>query len=539
MVNEIEKIEFIVSPSEYDALILENSLIKELKPKYNILLRDDKTYPYIAIDLAQEFPRFEITRKIKEKSSIKYFGPFSSGATDILNAIYLTCKLIQKKTCLKGKKACLFHQIDKCHAPCVGKISKEDYLLIVNEAMNILVDRKKLIVKLEAKMIQASQNLNFEEAALLRDMQKSIKNSLHVIHLDLAKLESFDLFAIEIIGNVASIVRLFIRDGKVVSSIQNIVKNSYGYELGELYKRALIQFYNEKSKLINSLIISADEFEEKDDIINMFAKKFEKNISIKTPKAGEKLKLVNIAKQNAQESLSQYLNKNSDNILGEIKELFDLKKTPLRIETFDNSHISGDSPVGCMITYEEKFIKSAYRIFNLESKDEYGQMRELLTRRINNFKKDSPPDLWILDGGDTLLKLANTLLKEHEQQIDLLAISKEKKDAKTIRSKSKAHDIIYTLNYNFKLPPADKRLQFIQKLRDESHRFAIGSHRKRKLSADMSIELLQVKGLGEASIKKLLAFFGTFENIYRAQEEELKSVLGEKNGEKLYKFLNK
>jgi len=539
MISEAHKLEFIISPSEYDALILENSLIKEMKPKYNILLRDDKTYPYIAIDLDEDFPRFEITRKIEKKRNIHYYGPFSSAATDILKALYLTCKLVQKKSCLKGKEACLFYQIEKCHAPCVGKISKEKYHTIVNEATELLLNRKKLIVRLEEKMIEASENLNFEEAASLRDMQKSIKNSLHVIHLDLAKIEDFDLFAIEIVGNIASIMRLFIRKGKVVSTIHNIAKNSHGYEIGELYKRALIQFYNDKTKLINTQILTAHEFEESLDVKKLLENRYSKKITIKTPQKGEKLKLINIAKQNAQELLSQYKNKNDGKILEEIKELFDLKKLPLRIEVFDNSHMGGEAAIGGMIVYEDKFIKEKYRIFNLTSPDEYGQMRELLTRRIQNFKKDPPPDLWILDGGATLLKLAAQLLKSNEQDIDLLAIAKEKKDAKAMRAKSKANDTVYTLTYDFKLPPSDKRLQLIQKLRDEAHRFAISSHRKRKLNSDMKLDLIQINGIGEARIKKLLSYFGTFEAIYNATQSELQIVLGKENSKKVYNFLNK
>ncbi len=539
MISETYHLEYIVSPSEYDALILENSLIKELKPKYNILLRDDKTYPYIVVDTSEEFPRFEITRKVEKNSNLKYYGPFSSSANDILKAIYLTCKLVQKKGCLKEKKECLFYQIGKCHAPCVRKISKYDYGKIVNEATSLIVDRKKLIAKLEFKMTEAAENLNFEEAATLRDMQKSIKNSLHVIHLDLAKVENFDLFAVHIVGNVASIMRLFIRDGKVVSSIDNIIKNSNGYELGEIYKRVLIQFYNEKTKLINSQIILAHEFEESEDIKYLLQTKYNKKITLTSPKRGDKLKLVNIALENAKEKLSQYLNKNNSDILEEIENLFDLNKRPYRIEVFDNSHIGGESAVGCMVTYEEKFIKSNYRVFNLSSKDEYGQMRELLSRRIKNFSKDSPPDLWILDGGSTLLKLANELLKGHDQEIDLLAISKEKKDAKAMRAKGRANDIIYSLKYDFKLPTSDKRLQLIQKLRDEAHRFAISTHRKRKLSSDMKLDILEAKGIGKATIKKLISYFGTFEKIYSANKEELESIIGKKTGNILHSFLNK
>ncbi len=537
MIGETSHVEYIISPSEYDALILENSLIKELKPKYNILLRDDKTYPYIAVDLSEEFPRFEIVRKIDRKKSIKYYGPFSNSANDILEALYLTCKLVQKRSCLREKKACLFFQIDRCLAPCVEKVSKEEYAKILKEATTLLVDRKQLILKLKKRMLEASLHQNFEEAVLLRDMQKSIKNSLHVIHLDLAKMQNFDLFVVEIIGNIASVVRLFIRDGKVISNINTIIKNSNGYEIGEIYKRALVDFYNEKTKLITPLILVGDDFEEQADVELILKRKYNKKVSITRPKRGEKLKLINIALKNAKEQLSQYLNKNSDSLLEEIKELFDLQKKPYRIEIFDNSHISGDSPIGCMVVYEERFIRVSYRVFNLTCTDEYGQMRELLSRRIKNFKKESPPDLWILDGGKTLLRLAQKLLNKHEQQIDLLAISKEKRDAKTMRAKSKANDTIHSLKYDFKLPTTDKRLQLIQKLRDEAHRFAISTHQKRKLSNDMKMDLSQIKGIGKATIKKLISYFGTFENIYSASKSELKIVLGEKNGEKLYKFL--
>lgn len=539
MISETKNLEYIISPSQYDALILENSLIKELKPKYNILLRDDKTYPYIMLDLNQDFPRFEITRKVTSKTKVKYFGPFATGANDILKAVYLCFKLVQKKSCIKSQKACLFYQLDKCLAPCESKVTKEEYSKILNEALKCIVDRKKLLQKLESKMLQASQNLNFEEAAELRDIQKSIKNTLHVIHLDLAKIENFDLIAAQTVGNIASIVYLFIREGKVVSTIQKSIKNSNGYELEEIYKRALIQFYNEESKLISKEIFIADEFDEKKEIESFFKIKFDKNISIKTPKIGDKAKLAKIAKTNAKDAILQYMNKNNSSLLEEIKELFDLSSIPYRIEIFDNSHISGELPVGSMVVYEDKFVKSDYKIYNLSNKDEYAQMKELLTRRIEKSKENPLPDLWILDGGDTLLKLAEKILKKYDKKVDLLAISKEKRDAKANRSRGKANDIIYNLSFDFRLPPSDRRLQFIQKLRDEAHRFAIKSHRKRKISTDLSLDLLQVNGIGHATIKKLISYFGSFELIYKASENELISVIGEKNGKKLFCFLNK
>ncbi len=538
MVSEIEDLEYIISPSEYDALILENSLIKELKPKYNILLRDDKTYPYIVLDTSKEFPRFEITRKVLNNKNLKYFGPFSSGAKEILKAIYLSFKLVQKKSCLNSKKACLFFQLDRCYAPCEGKISQDEYGKILQEALGALIDRKILIKKLEIKMQQAAKNLNFEEASELRDMQKAIKNTLHVIHLDLAKIENFDLVAAEIIGNIASIVFMFIRDGKVVSTIQKRLKSQNGYDLNEVYKRALIQFYKEETKLLHKKIYIADNFDGKEDVENLFQVKFNKQISIKQPKIGNKAKLSKIAKQNAKDSILQFVKKESISILEEIKNLFDLQETPYSIEIFDNSHISGESRVGAMVVYEDKFLKDRYRIYNLKSKDEYAQMRELLTRRIERKEQNPLPNLWLIDGGSTLLKLAKTIIDKYGCKIDLLAISKEKIDAKTNRSKIRSSDIIYNLKFDYKLPPSDKRLQFLQKLRDEAHRFAIKSHKRKKINNDLSLNLLKIEGVGSATIKKLIAYFGTFENIYNATEDEICNIVGKKLGKIIFSSIS-
>lgn len=541
MIHETKRLEYIVSSNEYDALILENSLIKELKPKYNILLRDDKTYPYISLDLTQEFPRFEITRKIEKNSKIRYFGPFSTGARDILEALYLCHNLVQKKSCIKSKKACLFYQIQRCHAPCENKINKENYFKIVESAKSNLIDRKKLISKLHTKMLNASEALNFEEAAKLRDLQNGITNTLHTISLDLAKVENFDLFAIQTEKNIASFMQLFIREGKVVSSIKKVVKNSLEYDRDELYKRILLQFYKTNAETIPKTIFTAHEFEYKEDILNYVSHRFDKKIIIKKPQRGDKLALSKIALENAKENLEKYkLSATTNNTEKELQSFFDLSLTPIRIEAFDNSHHGGDAPIGSMIVYEDgEWKKDAFRIFNLQSKDEYSQMRELLTRRIAHFKDEPAPDLWLIDGGATLLKLAKQLLDEHDISIDLLAIAKEKRDFKAYRAKSKAQDIVYTLKSDFKLSTSDLKLQMLQKLRDEAHRFAITSHRKRKQKNDMKIELSQIPHIGPATIKKLLSYFGDFESIYNASKNELKKVIGEKNAINLYDFLRK
>jgi excinuclease ABC subunit C len=538
MISECYKCQYIVSSNEYDALILENSLIKELKPKYNILLRDDKTYPYIMLNMQDTFPRFEITRKVQNNPQIKYFGPFSNGSRDILEALYLSYKLVQKKSCIKGKKSCLFYQINRCHAPCEGKISQEQYQQILDEAKLAIVDRKRLITKLNEKMEQASQMLNFEEAAKLRDMQSSIKKTLHVIELDLAKVEDFDLFSIEVEKNIASFMYLFIRNGKVVSSINKITKHAIDYELDELYKVAIMQFYKTNPQTIPKKIYVAQNFEYEEDVKNFIFTRFNKKVQIINPKKGDKLSLVNIALKNAKENLKNY-KINDTNIENEIQHYFELSSLPLKIEVFDNSHISGDSIVGCMVVYENGFVKEDYRTYNLTCKDEYAQMKELLSRRIDKHENEPLPDLWIIDGGDTLLKLAKKLLDAKGLHVNLIAIAKEKRDFKANRAKSKANDIIYTLNQSYKLSSFDKKLHFIQKLRDEAHRFAITTHRKKKQKKDMKISLLEASGIGSATIKKLLSYFGSFENIYDVTYEELKEIISEKNALSLYNFLNK
>lgn len=218
MISEVESCEWIVVPNEHDALILENSLIKQLKPKYNILLRDDKTYPYIFVDFDEDFPRLDITRRIQKSKSIKYFGPYSTGARDMLDSIYEIVPLVQKKSCVKGKKACLFHQIQKCLAPCENKISKEEYAKIVENALEYIYNKTKLISKLNEKMIQYSNDFRFEEAMTLRDRIKTIEKSQIKSGIDLATNEDIDIFAINTNNKKAVIVRMFLRDGKLTSS---------------------------------------------------------------------------------------------------------------------------------------------------------------------------------------------------------------------------------------------------------------------------------------------------------------------------------
>ncbi len=550
MITEVNSCEWIVVPNEHDALILENSLIKQLKPKYNILLRDDKTYPYIYVDLNEDFPRLEITRRVLKGSNIKYFGPYSTGARDILDSIYETFPLVQKKACIKGGKACLFYQIKKCLAPCENKITKEQYSHILNDSLDFVYNKSKLIAKLKEKMEEYSNEFRFEEAMKIRDRIKTIEKSQIKTGMDLATNENLDLFSIQISEKRAVVVRMFIRDGKLASSSHDFLKvdfeNSFDENslFNEAYERAIINYYNNEIPLLPKEILISHEIEDYETIKDFLKTRFSKNINIVNPKLGKKKELINIALNNCNELLRIESSKSSNTLYEEIKDLFKLQTTPNRIESYDNSHMMGQATVGAMVVWEsDKFKKEEFRHYNLESKDEYSQMREMLIRRVNSFDKNPAPDLWIIDGGSTLLKLAYDIVESVGINLDIVAIAKEKVDFKAHRAKGAAKDIVhYKIDgeiKSYKLLTSDKRLQFIQRQRDEAHRFVINFHKKQKRNEDKEISLLSIKGIGEAKVKKLLLFFGTFESIKNATIENLKEVLNEKDSILIFNHFNK
>lgn len=536
MITEVKSLEWIVVPNEHDALILENSLIKQLKPKYNILLRDDKTYPYIYIDFNEDFPRLEITRRVLKNKNIKYFGPYSTGARDMLDSIYEIIPLVQKKSCIKGKEACLFYQIKKCYAPCEGKISKEEYSKLVNEALEYIYNKNKLISKLKTKMEELSNDFRFEEAMKIRDRIKTIEKSNIQTGMDLATNENIDLFAIKASDEKAVLVRMFFRDGKLASSNHAYIKKNSSdidIDINEAYQRAIINYYDNEIPVLPNEILIAQEIEEKVEIEEFIKNKFNKKIPLNNPKRAKKKEIINIALNNCDELLRLSSSEKEITIYDELKTLFELEKTPTRFESFDNSHMMGQATVGAMVTWDEKFVKSDYRHYNLESKDEYSQMREMLLKRVESFEKNPAPDMWVIDGGETLLKLAIDIRNSVGVNLDIIAIAKEKLDFKAHRAKGSAKDIIHfekdELVQRVDLLPSDKRLQFVQRLRDEAHRFAITFHKKQKRKEDTQISLLQIKGIGEAKLKKLLLYFGSFEKIKNSNLEELKEILNEKD----------
>ena len=323
------------------------------------------------------------------------------------------------------------------------------------------------------------------------------------------------------------IVKLFMRNGRLISSAYNYFRHTHIFDPNEAYKQALLEFYTIDTPALTQQIVTAHTFEDADQIARTLSQRYGKKVEITTPRRGPKAKLVALALQNCQELLRT---KEKDSVMEQrIADLLDLGRIPYRVETFDNSHMMGVATVGGMVVWDEgRWEKSSYRRYELHSRDEYGQMREMLTRRIEAFDREPAPDLWILDGGKANLDLARSLLAEAGINLDVIAIAKEKLDAKAHRAKGAARDLLYTPSGIIELKPSDKRLHWIQRQRDEAHRYAITYHQNKKRKEDAQISLLNKKGIGKATVAKLIDYFGTFEAIEKASYEEIRSVTNRK-----------
>ncbi len=521
MLSEATRLEYLIVESEADALILENSLIKQLRPKYNILLRDDKTYPYIYIDESQDFPRFELTRKVVKGRKIRYYGPFPTGGRALLGALYEIYPLVQKRSGLEGGEACLFHQIGKCLAPCEGKVTPERYHAIVADAKEAILDRERITKKLHARMLLLAEQERYEEAGKIRDQITAIESLRLRSGIDLANRKNIDIFAIVSGKEQGIILRIFMREGKVISSSHTFFRQTAYFDTDEAYRQVLLDYYDAELPSVPKEILVSDRFDSMQEISRTLSQKLGTTLSIKYPQRGEKRSLITLAINNAEELLKHKKTPTSS-IESDIAALLALDCSPYRIEAFDNSHMMGAASVGAMVTWDEgKWEKSSYRRYTLTAKDEVGQMTEMLQRRITNFDTSPPPDLWVLDGGQVNLTLALTLLESVGVNLPVVAIAKEKLDSKAHRAKGAAKDLLYTTQGALALKPSDKRLQWFQRLRDESHRFAITYHQKKKRREDTQVSLLQKKGIGKATIEKLIHYFGTFEKIATASSEEI------------------
>lgn len=537
MVSQIDSIHTLLTNSEQDALILENSLIKSLKPKYNILLRDDKTYPYIYVDMNSDFPRFDITRIIIKKKNIHYFGPFASGARALLDSLYEVLPLVQKSACVKGKKACMFYQIKKCLAPCEQKINKKDYEKIINQGIKFIQQKHLLVQILKEKMNLASERLNFELAAQLRDNIAKITDLQIDSSADLIQGD-FDVFVIDCALNLkALLLKLFIRNGRITSSDYSFLPPISDLQgLSEAYTQAILGHYKAQMPLIPQQILLPTHTQENELlsiesslIEGILQERLGSKIRIIQPKITKKKELINLAYKNARQISELHNDNNAESsILSDLQHKFSLDSTPLSIEAFDTSHHSGEHCVGAMISYENgEFVKEKYRKYKLEGSDEYSQFKEMLTRRAKDFAIMPPPDLWLLDGGIAQINLALEILESAGVNVSVLAIAKQKIDSKAIRSKGGALDILRSKDLELRLDKNNKSLQFLQKLRDEVHRFVISFHRYKKKKSLTSL-VLHNKHYSIPQVKRLLNYFGSVESIKSATQEQINLALRNK-----------
>ncbi len=284
MLSETVSMHYIVVNSEHDALILENSLIKQLKPKYNILLRDDKTYPYIYIDQTQRYPRFEITRKVIDSKNVKYFGPYSVGAKELLDSIYELTKLVQKKSCLGGKKACLYYQIKKCLAPCEFNVQETLYQKEIDKAIGFIENKKELLKQLKEKMFFYADELRFEEANEIKTRIQKIEKSNISSQIDLATNDNYDIFVVSHKENRAVVVRIFMRNGKIISSSHDFIYLNEGFDKDELYYRALLEFYAKEIPPTIAPILVAESFESEELLKEYLSVLFQRKAEINVPK---------------------------------------------------------------------------------------------------------------------------------------------------------------------------------------------------------------------------------------------------------------
>ena len=548
MLSQTRKLEITTTSNESEALLLEANLIKKHKPKFNILLRDDKSFPFIFIGNQDKWPQIKRHRGKKTKEGF-YFGPFASAGS-----ANWTIKMIQKifhlrvcdDTVFKNReRPCILYQIKRCSGPCVGFVEKDEYKKTVDDAIEFVSGKSRKIQKnLSNQMEKASEDLDFEKAVILRDRIKSLNIIQSSQRINEANLIEADVIAGYKESGKTCIQVFFYRSKQNWGNQAFFPKHDPDEKLGDVINSFVSQFYENKS--VPSSIILSEEIKEKNLIEKTLSKKEDKQINISVAKKGSKLKVVNQAIKNAKDSLNRklYESQNNKELFEAVSSKFNLESNISLIEVYDNSHIQGTNSVGALITYgEEGFIKKRYRKFNIKFKkneqDDYGMMREVLNRRFKRAMQEkdnylSFPDLVLVDGGKGQYSVARESLNElglHD--IPIVAIAKGK-------FRNSGNETFFHNGKEFKFNKNDPTLFFLQRIRDESHRFAISAHRaKRKKGISKSL-LDQIDGIGAIRKRALLNHFGSARAVESASLDEIKSVEGVevKVAKKIYNFFH-
>ena len=562
MVSLIARFEYIVTDSELEALVLENNLIKENSPKYNTLLKDDKTYPYIKVTVGEDYPRILFSRTMKKDKS-RYFGPYTSAAA-VKDTIELLNKLYQLRTCNRVlprdigiERPCLNYHIKQCLAPCQGYVSKEEYRQQVAGALEFLNGNYSPILKdLEEKMNKAAEELEFEEAARYRDLLSSVRQVSQKQKITEGVGEDKDILALYQDETEAVVQVFFVRDGKLIGR-----EHYYMTHVPENNKPAILQdfvkqFYAGTPFLPRELMLQY-EIEDAELIEKWLSERKVSRVYLKVPKIGSKEKLVELAAQNAKLVLSQdreKLKREEGRTIGAVKEISDLLQLPLtgtaRMEAYDISNINGFENVGSMVVYEKgKPKRSDYRKFKIKSvsgPDDYACMREVLTRRFRHGMEESReleeqemdqeygsftkfPDLILMDGGRGQVNIALSVLEE--LGIDIPVCGMVKDDNHRTRG-------LYYHNIELPIDTHSEGFKLITRIQDEAHRFAIEYHRSLRSKTQVRSVLDDIPGVGPARRKALMRHFKSLEEIRQATVEDLMEIpeMNERTAQEIVAF---
>ncbi len=552
MISMTASMMFLTTRTETEALLLEQNLIKQLKPKFNVLLRDDKSFPNILVTGDHPYPQIKKHRGAKKEKGA-YYGPFASAG-----AVNRTLNQLQKVFLLRNctdamfqsrTRPCLLHQIKRCSAPCVDLISEADYAQSVKDAERFLSGRSTDIqAKLAGQMTEASEAMEFERAAALRDRIRAMTQVQSAQGINPRNVDEADIVALHLEQGQACVQVFFIRAGQNWGNQDFYPRVGADVEAAEVLEAFLGQFYDTKEPP-RQLILSND-IENPDLMAEALSGKLGRKVELLVPKRGEKAELVDSALRNARESLGRKMAETATQtkLLKGLAEAFDLPEPPNRIEVYDNSHIQGTNAVGGMIVAgPEGFMKNSYRKFNIKGDDlvpgdDFGMMKEVLHRRFKRLQAEDPdrdkgmwPDLLLIDGGAGQVSAVAQIMAEHGvEDIPMVGVAKGvDRDA----GKEEFHRV---RKRPFALRHNDPVLYFVQRMRDEAHRFAIGTHRAKRAKSNMKNPLDDIAGVGAARKRALLAHFGSAKAVGRANLADLKAVEGVSEGlaQKVYDFFH-
>lgn len=550
MVTKIARFEYIVTDSELEALILECNLIKEHRPKYNTMLTDDKSYPFVKVTVGEAYPRVLFARQMKKDKS-RYFGPYTSSGA-VKDSIDLVNKLFGLRTCNRSlpkdmgkERPCLYYQIHQCSAPCQGYVSKDEYGKQVKQAINFLNGNfKEAIKELEEKMQRASEDLRFEEAMEYRDMIVSVKRIGERQKITDSDGEDKDVIALAMDNDDAVVQIFFVRGGKLIGREHFFLRATAGESKGAVLQSFIKQYYMGTPFIPKELMLQ-EEVEESDIIEEWLTKKRGKRVYIRVPKIGTKEKLVEMAEENARMVLTQdkeRLKREEGRTIGAVREIgkwLNLERLN-RIEAYDISNISGFESVGSMIVYEKGRPKrSDYRKFRIkwvQGPNDYASMEEVLTRRFQRAMDRSEgftylPDLIMMDGGRGQVNIAMQVLEKMDLHIPVCGMVKD--DHHRTRG-------LFFQNAEIPIEKDSEGFHLITRIQDEAHRFAIEYHRLLRSKGQVHSVLDDIKGIGPARRKALMRTYQSIEEIKNASIEELKEIpsMNEQSAKQVYNFFH-